>query len=163
MGRGRLVFGILLTLFITSAITAGVVFVGPSLGDGPLFGGFSFGPPGTPVQGDSPGVVPGGSDTTGENYVAVTFRFDCVAAWCDLGENESMTFRIQQANRSEFEWEGLYAFDVRDGSEVEVSLFVARKYRLLLKIPDGRIINLTTYQAKADSMVTLRLTEDAIR
>lgn len=125
---------------------------------------FDFGGPATPAQGDKPGVVdPADSDTSvGSDYVTVTFTFECVADWCDLPAGQTLDFRIQQAGRSDFEWEGLYGAQVRDGDTVEVALFEARQYRLLVQRPNGFIVHLTDYNATVDAQVTLRLTAEAV-
>lgn len=158
MARVQYVAGAFLLLVVLSGVTATAFVVSDE-----SFDGFRI-PFVQPAQGDKPGVVPPGTNaTTGPNYVDVEFRIECVASWCDVPDGESLVFRIQQANRSEFEWEGLYAFGVRDGSSVDVKLFVGQRYRLLVKHPDGRIIYVGDYVAERDSVVTVRLTPEAAR
>lgn len=156
----RVVLGGLLVVIVTVGVIGGTLaaagmFSGVELGD------LRIGGP--PPQGDKPGVVGAGTnESLGPNYVDTTFVFECVAAWCDVGLTETLVFRIQQVNRSEFEWEGLYISGIRDGSEVTVALYVGQRYRLLVKHPDGRIINLGSYVAEDDAEVTVRLTDEVV-
>lgn len=161
MVNRRILLGIAATIVLTSALVGVTLLLVPSVHSP---GGFRL-PWQQPVQGDQPGVasIPA-NGSIGRDYVKATFRFDCEAAWCELPANKSMVFRIQQANHSEFQWEGLYKSGVRDGSTVHVALFVGQKYRLLLKHPDGRIIELANYTATdANGNVTLRLTKETLR
>lgn len=159
MASVRFVTGAVLFVVVFGGITAGAFAV--TSGDSG-FEGIRI-PFIQPAQGDKPGVVPPGENvSTGPNYIDVTFEFDCVASWCDVPEGESLVFRIQQANRSDFEWQTLYAFGIRDGSEIDVKLFLNQRYRLLVKVPDGRIVYVGDYVAERASVVTVRLTEDAL-